>query len=594
MVLGRLHKRATTGFAAVCLLLSVIGFRLVELQGIDHQGFADAAAAQRAGSIQLNALRGQILDRFGNPLAYTTDAQDITVDPKILRTAGITGDKLDTYSAELAPLVGKSPADVSKILSAPGEYGVLAQALEPLAAQKVTALDLVGVYTQATTLRQYPGQTTAANVVGLVHSDGTGAAGIEQEYNSVLAGTNGDLTYTTDGNGTINPNGINTQTKAINGGTVRLTLDESLQYVVQQDADAAVKASGARGADVAILSAKTGQVLALASSGTFNSADPSTLSTDVSSNPAIQAPFEPGSVNKLVTFSAAVDKGMVTPSTVVDVPSSLPDGGVVVHDAWTHPDEQFTATGVLAESSNIGTVQVANKIGPQTWFDYEKAFGIGTATGIELPGESAGDLPAMNTWSASTFANLPFGQGLSMTVLQMAGMYQTIANDGVRIPPRIVSSVTNPDGSTAVTKQPAGIQVVKPSTAQTLKTMLESTMLTGGTGTKAAIAGYRVSGKTGTAQQPDPAHGGAYSSYLNWDTFAGIVPADNPQFVVAIMVDAPARGLEGGDVAAPLFHEIATFELQHANIPPTGSLSTHVPLQVCTAAMKQGWQSNVC
>jgi cell division protein FtsI (penicillin-binding protein 3) len=596
MVLGRLHKRATTGFAAVCVLLAVIGGRLVELQGIDHQGFADAAAAQRAGNIQLNALRGQILDRFGNPLAYTTDAQDITVDPKILRTAEITGDKLDVYADKLAPLVGKSVADVRTILSGPGEYGILAQALEPLTAQKITSLDLVGVYTQATTLRQYPGQTTGANVIGLVHSDGTGAAGIEQQYNSVLAGTNGDLSYTTDGNGTINPNGIDSQTKAINGGTVRLTLDQSLQYVVQQDADAAVKASGARGADVAILSAKTGEVLALASSGTFNSADPSTLSSSVSINPAIQAPFEPGSVNKLVTFAAAVDKSVVNPQTVVDVPATLHDGGVVVHDAWTHPDEQFTATGVLAESSNIGTIQVANKIGPQTWFNYERAFGIGTATGIELPGESSGYVPEPNTsqWSASTFANVPFGQGVSMTVLQMADMYQTIANNGVRIPPRIVSSVTNPDGSTVVTKQPAGVQVVKASTAQTLKTMLESTMLAGGTGTKAAIAGYRVSGKTGTAQQPDPARGGAYSATLNWDTFAGIVPADNPQFVVAIMVDAPAHGLEGGDVAAPLFHEIATFELQHADIPPTGSLSTHVPLQVCTEAMKTGWQSNVC
>ncbi len=513
MQLGRLHTRATTGFAAVCVLLLVIGGRLVQLQGIDHQNYADAAAAQRAGSIELNALRGQILDRNGVPLAYTTDAQDITVDPKILRTNGITGDKLVSYADELAPLVGQSEAAVLKILAAPGEYGVLAQALDPAAAKKITDLDLYGIYTQATTQRQYPGQTTAANIIGLVHSDGTGAAGIEQEYNSVLAGKNGSLTYTTDGNGTINPNGLDSQTKAINGGTVRLTIDQSLQYVVQQDADAAVQQSGARGADVAILSAKTGQVLALASSGTFNSADPSTLSSSVSNNPAIQTPFEPGSVNKLVTFSAAVDKGLIGPQSVVDVPSTLPEDGVVVHDAWTHPDEQFTATGVLAESSNIGTIQVANKIGEQTWFDYEKAFGIGTPTGIELPGESAGYVPVPGSadWSASTFANVPFGQGVSMTVLQMAGMYQTIANNGVRIPPRIVSSVTNPDGATVVTKQPAGVQVVKPSTAQTLKTMLESTMLTGGTGTKAAIAGYRVSGKTGTAQQPDPAHGGAYS-----------------------------------------------------------------------------------
>jgi len=345
---------------------------------------------------------------------------------------------------------------------------------------------------------------------------------------------------------------------------------------------------------VVVESVKTGQVLAMASSDTFNSADPSTLKSTVASNPSTMTPFEPGSVNKIVTFAAALEKGVVTPSSVIDVPPYLKTGGVVVHDAWAHPDEQFTATGVLAESSNIGTVEVADKIGPQTWYDYEKAFGIGTATGIELPGESAGYLPAMNTWSDSTFANVPFGQGLSMTALQLAGMYQTIANDGVRIPPRIVSSVTKSDGSVTATKQPAGVTVVSPQTAKTLRVMLESTMLPGGTGTKAAITSYRVAGKTGTAQQPDPNRNGAYSDTLNWDTFAGIVPADNPQFVVSIMVDAPAHGLEGGDVAAPLFHQIATYELQHAGIPPTGSLSTHVPLQVCTEAMKKGWQSNVC
>jgi cell division protein FtsI (penicillin-binding protein 3) len=594
MVLGRLQHRATTGFAAVCLLLAVIGARLVQLQGIDHSNYADAAAQQRSGSVELNALRGQIVDRNGTVLAYTTNAQDITVDPKILRDAGITGDKITEYAYKLAPLVAKSATDVAKILTTPGEYAVLAQALEPLAANKIIALDLKGIYTQATTIRQYPGQTTGANVIGLVHSDGSGAAGIEAAYNSVLAGTNGYLNYTTDGNQNINPNGIESQSKAINGGTVALTLDQSLQFMVQQYLDTAVKASGARGADVVVQSVKTGQVLAMASSDTYNSADPSTLKTNVASNPATMTPFEPGSVNKMVTFAAALDKGVITPSSVVDVPSFLKTGGVVVHDAWTHPDQQFTATGILAESSNIGTVEVADKIGPQTWYDYEKAFGIGAPTGIELPGESAGYLPELDTWSDSTFANVPFGQGLSMTVLQMAGMYQTIANNGVRIPPRIVSSVTKSDGSTVATKQPAGVKVVTPQTAKTLRTMLESTMLAGGTGTKAAIAGYRVSGKTGTAQQPDPNHNGAYSNTLNWDTFAGIVPADDPQFVVAIMVDAPAHGLEGGDVAAPLFHEIATYELQHANIPPTGSLSIHVPLQVCTEAMKTSWQSNVC
>jgi cell division protein FtsI (penicillin-binding protein 3) len=198
----------------------------------------------------------------------------------------------------------------------------------------------------------------------------------------------------------------------------------------------------------------------------------------------------------------------------------------------------------------------------------------------------------MKDWSGSTFANLPFGQGESMTVLQLASIYQTIANNGVRIPPRIVSSVTAADGTVSTTRQPAGIRVITPQTSKTLRTMLESVTMKGGTGTKAAIAGYRVAGKTGTAQQPDPNHGGAYSSWMNWDTFAGMVPADDPQFVVAIMVDNPAHGLEGGDVAAPLFHEIASYELMHGQIPPTGSTSKQVPLLVCDAVARMA--SSAC
>jgi cell division protein FtsI (penicillin-binding protein 3) len=276
------------------------------------------------------------------------------------------------------------------------------------------------------------------------------------------------------------------------------------------------------------------------------------------------------------------------------VPDQIYMGGVQVSDAWYHPTEHFTATGVLAESSNVGTLKVAQKIGPATWMKYERLFGVGTKTGIELPAESSGVLPPRNTWSASTFANLPFGQGESMTVLQLASIYQTIANNGVRIPPRVVSSVTSSDGTVSPTRQPRGIDVISPTTATTLRTMLESVTLPGGTGTKAAIPGYRVAGKTGTAQQPDPNHNGAYSSWMNWDTFAGMVPADNPQFVVAIMVDNPAHGLEGGDVAAPLFHEVAGYELMHAQIPPTGSQSRHVPLQVCDAVTRMASPSTVC
>jgi cell division protein FtsI (penicillin-binding protein 3) len=589
MALGRLTNRLTTSFAAVCLLLAIIGGRLVELQGIDHAGLAGAAASQSTVSVALNALRGPILDRNGVPLAYTTDAQDITVDPSQISAADRAG-----YAAKLAPLVGSSVADVEQTLATPGQYAVLATALSPDAAAKVEDLDLIGIYTEATTERQYPATSTAGNVIGLVHADGSGAAGIESAFNSVLAGTNGSLSYTAEPNGTISPDGKAVRSAPVNGGTVRLTIDEGLQYTAQQYLDAAVKSSGARNGEVAILSAKTAQVLALASSGTFNPADSNSIDPNAPIDPPVMSVFEPGSVNKVVTFAAAVQNGLVGPQTVVTVPTTLEDGGVTVHDDWWHPVEQFTATGILAESSNIGTLEVAQKLGPATWDQYEKAFGVGQATGIELPGESAGYLPPMSDWSQSSFANLPFGQGEDMTVLQLADMYQAIANNGVRIDPRIVESTTSGSGVTTVTKQPPGVQVVSAATAQTVRTMLESTMLPGGTGTRAAIPGYRVSGKTGTAQQPDPALGGAYSTTMNWDTFAGTVPADNPQFVVAIMVNNPANGLHGGDVAAPLFRDIATYELQHANIPPTGSLSVHVPLQICTAATLIDSPSTVC
>jgi cell division protein FtsI (penicillin-binding protein 3) len=200
----------------------------------------------------------------------------------------------------------------------------------------------------------------------------------------------------------------------------------------------------------------------------------------------------------------------------------------------------------------------------------------------------------LKDWSQSTFANLPFGQGESMTVLQLASIYQTIANGGLRIPPRIVQSVTKSDGSVTTTTQPKSIRVIDAATAKTVRTMLESVTMLGGTGAKAAIPGYRIAGKTGTAQQPDPAHGGAYSSYMNWDTFAGMVPADDPQFVVAIMVDNPAHGVEGGDVAAPLFHHIASYEVQHAHVPPTGAQGKHVPLQVCAGMDLRYLPANVC
>ena len=587
--LGALNGRLRYGFAAMCTLLLVIGGRLVQLQGVDHGNYASAARAQRVDTIALHALRGSIVDRNGTVLAYTSEAQDITADPQQIST-----DSRSSYAATLAPLLGRSAASIEQALATPGQYVMLARALSPVTAQQVQDLALKGIYTQATTQRQYPGHTTAANLLGTVHSDGTGAAGIEAEFNSLLAGHDGSITYAVDNLGNINPSSRTVTSPARNGGTIALTIDQNLQFVAQQYLDRAVPRSGARGAQLAILDAHNGQVLALAASGTFDATDPNTINPYTPINPPIMSAFEPGSVQKTITFAAAIQEHTITTQSVITVPNSIDMGGVNISDAWWHPTEHFTATGVLAESSNVGTLLIAQKLGPTVWDSYEHKFGVGTPTGIELPGESSGYLPPLDQWSASTFANLPFGQGESMTVLQLASIYQTIANDGVRIPPRIIKSITDASGKSTTPSAPAGITVVTPQTAQTVRTMLESVTMPGGTGKRAAIPGYRVAGKTGTAQQPDPAHGGAYSSWMNWDTFAGMVPADDPQFVVAIMVDNPAHGLEGGDVAAPLFKEIASYELQHAHIPPTGSLSRHVPLQVCDAVTREDSPSTVC
>ncbi|MEP6598887.1 MAG: penicillin-binding protein 2 [Actinomycetota bacterium] len=599
LTLRPLDRRLRFGFAAVCALLLIVGARLVQLQGVDRAGYAVAAAAQRVDTRPLHALRGAILDRNGTVLAYTDSAQDITIDPSQLVLENndrypTRAAKRSAYAAQLGPLLGLRVADLQKTLATPGRYAVLAKAVTPQIAKQVEKLGLVGIYTQATTQRRYPGQTTAANIVGLVHADGAGAAGIEYQFNSILAGTDGSLTYSTDNQGNMNPSGPSERKPAQDGGTVRLTIDQDLQYEVQGFLDSGVAAAGARGGQVAILDAATGQVLALAASGTFNAADPSSITGATTLNSPVQTVFEPGSVNKVVTFSAAIEQKAITPSTPMSVPDNIDMGGVNVSDAWGHPVLPYTATGVITQSSNVGTLQIAQKIGPETWDEYEKRFGIGQRTGIELPGESPGILPEMKDWSDASFANLPIGQGEAMTVLQLASMYQTIANDGVRIPPRIVASVSRPDGSTSITHRPDGVRAVSVQTARTVRTMLESVTLPGGTGKKAAIAGYRVAGKTGTAQQPDPDRHGAYSATMNWDTFAGMVPADAPRFVVAIMIDNPVHGLHGGDVAAPLFHDIATYELQHGHVPPTGSQTRYVPLMVCDAMLRDVYGTTVC
>src|SRR5262249_54236988 len=468
--LGNPLRRVSAGFAAVCVLLAILGGRLVQLQGGDAGQLAKAAQDQRLRTFDVPAVRGPILDRDGNVLAYSVDARTIVADPTIVPDPAGT-------ASRLAPLVGVPAATLLGQLSRTGTRNVvLARGLEPSQATRVTELNLPGVFSLADTTRLYPAHGVGANVVGFAGRDGAGLMGIEQQYNDLLAGKNGQLVAEGGQGGQLIPGTVRRQLDAVPGSTVQLTLDEDLQYVTQSALDGAVRRSGARGGEAVVLT-RTGEILALAATPTFDAQaahDGRVRNGALLADPAVSSVFEPGSVNKVVTFAGALESGLVTPSTVVEVPGSLRVADRLVHDAWSHRLVRYTATGVLAKSSKVGTVMMAQRLGPARFFQYLRRFGLGSRTGVELPAESAGLVLPEQEWSGSTFGNLPIGQGVGMTILQMAGMYQAVADDGLRVPPRIVRSVTRPDGTRVTPTRPPTTQVISSDTARTLRDMLEA------------------------------------------------------------------------------------------------------------------------
>ena len=509
------------------------------------------------------AVRGQILDRDGRPLAYTVAARTVFADPTKVVDARTTAE-------QLAPLLRKpATALLPKLLKKKTRYVPLAKDLSPAEAARVLAAGLKGIAAEDTTQRLYPGKELASAVVGYTNVDG-GLGGIESKFNTALAGTPGKLEVERGSSGLQIPGGIRAETAAVPGSTVQLTLDEDLQFTAQRALTAAVSKIHAQSGQIVVLDAKTAEVLAMATAPTYDAQQPSASKPDHRANPAVQAPVEPGSANKVVTFAAAVDKGKLRPDTPMLVPDGYRVADKIVSDAWSHAPTRWTATGVLAKSSNVGTLMIAHDlVGPQAFYDYERRFGIGERSGIELPGESPGILPPPDQWSGTTFGNLPIGQGVSMTPLQLAGMYQVIANDGVRIQPRIVKSIVAPDGTVTHTPPPTRTTVVSPHAARTVRTMLEAVVGEGGTAPTAALEEYRVAGKTGTAQKPDAAcrcYAGGY-----WATFAGLAPADAPELVISIVIDQGKGGGHGGAVAGPLFRDVMSYALTARKVPPTGT-----------------------
>ncbi len=579
--------RHRAGNVVIFLALIIAATQLFNLQVPRAAGLRAQAAGQLKVTDVEKAVRGSIVDRNGDKLAFTIEARALTFQPDKIRkqlsdakqkssSAPDPDQRLSEIAKDVSAKLNNKPdaPTLLKKLRSNESFVYLARAVDPTIADAITKkFPEIGAERQD--LRQYPGGALAANIVGGIDWDGHGLLGLEDSFDSVLAGADGSITYDRGSDGVVIPGSYRNKHDAANGSTVQLTLDDDIQFYVQQQVQQAKDISGAKNVSAVVLDAKTGEVLAMSNDNTFDpSQDLGRQSDKQMGNLAASSPFEPGSVNKIVTASSVIEFGLSNPDEVLSVPGAIDMGGVSVHDAWEHGVMPYTTTGVFGKSSNVGTLMLAQRIGPERYYDMLGKFGLGQRTNVGLPGESAGLVPPIDQWSGSTFSNLPIGQGLSMTLLQMAGMYQAIANDGERIPPRIIKSTIAPDGTRADEPRPNGIRVVSPDTARTVRNMLRSVVQRDpmgyqqGTGSAAAVEGYQIAGKTGTAQQINPACG-CYFGDVYWITFAGMAPADDPRYVIGIMLDNPQRNPDGspGHSAAPLFHNIAGWLLQRANVP---------------------------
>ncbi|KDN86344.1 peptidoglycan D,D-transpeptidase FtsI family protein [Kitasatospora cheerisanensis] len=611
----------------VCLglVFAIFAGRLVQLQLLDSDALAAAAGANKYVRVALPAERGTITAADGTVLATSVDAYDITADPTMFTPeATHLPDAPEQAAALLAPILGqpkeklaaalhlnaKNPKSQYALLTSrqtPQAKGRIADLKSTLTKQADTAacrgqrellgkapekggrqfLDtacvnpLAGVFWEQSTRRSYPANGLAANLVGFVNSEGTGTGGLELQYQQLLAGQDGYSTYASAAGRRVATAGGSRQ-DAVPGSDLRLTVDPDIQWAAQRAITDQVTNAGAEKGYVIVQDVKTGQVLAMAASPGFNPNDLASARADQLGNPALQDAYEPGSTAKLMTMAAVLDTGSANWDTHVTVPNTLQRADRVFHDDVDHETWYLTLAGVLAKSSNIGTIEAAEHLGAtqaeanKVLAGYLDRFGIGKPTGLGFPGETRGILAKPEDWNGSQQYTIPFGQGLSVNALQATSVFSTIANGGVRVAPSLLAGTTGPDGR--YTPAPAGEQsrVVTESTAKTLTEMLESVVTDEqGTGTKAQIPGYRVAGKTGTANRVDPKTG-KYSGYTA--SFIGFAPADQPRVTVSCVIQDPVNGHFGGQLCGPVFKQVMEFTLKSLQVPPSGSEAPNLPV----------------
>ncbi|MGK5684585.1 penicillin-binding transpeptidase domain-containing protein [Actinoplanes sp. URMC 104] len=564
-------RRLRIGAVVALSLFVMIGVRLVILQVAASPADADRLLElreDRLAEVRLPAPRGSILDRDGTVLAHSVDARFVGADPELVkdpaRTAAILSPIIRVAQSKLIPLMTphKRPG------GGQSRFEFLAQGVDISVGDRIAAMKLPGIVVKEDERRDVPNADLAANLIGFTGADNSGLEGLEARYDSLLRGTDGERVFEI-GKGDLNkpiPSGYETYVAPQPGTSLNLTIDGDLQYEVQRILGEEGKRTKATMAGAVVLDVRTGEVLAQASYPTYNAAKPDAYEPTEREDVPSSIVADPGSVHKAFIFGAALQEGLIKPDTIMTIGPALERGGYRFQDSHMQPKgTKMTLPGLLAYSSNVGTILIADKLGKEKVYEYQQKFGLGRATGEGMPGEAEGHILPPDQWSGSASGSVPLGMSVDATLIQMAAGYAAIANDGEYVQPHLIKSMTSgKDGRVTEAAAPERRRVLDPEVASQLRTMMEAVVDNdGGTGTQAAVGGYRVAGKTGTGKRLID---GQYTS-ANYGSFIGMAPAENPRYVIAVSADVP-RGT-GGDVAAPAFAKMMSFALLHYRVPPS-------------------------
>lgn len=580
----------------VILLVAVAAFavRLVDVQMVQAAQLNEDSFDKRAVPLTISSVRGDIVDRNGEVLATTDERYDAQLSPKNAtlrggkfprpdteRGVGTVTVTLEQALGEIGAITGQSAQQLKKIIddalkiNKDSDFAYVKRGIDLTQMQKLKALNIPWLTFESQHSRVYPNGAVGGNIVGFESGDGETRAGIEMSQNECLAGTDGEEVYERGADGVPLPGSVVKTKEAVNGGTVELTLDLDLQWQAQQIINAKTDQVGAEYGYLVVMDVKTGELIAVAEDGSVDPNDRDASDPNKWYSRAFASPFEPGSTAKAVTAAAVLDQGVATPESKVTAPSSWkPEDGVSFNDWFVHEPMDWTLTGTLVYSSNVGISMFGRQLSPEVRYDYMRKFGLGESTQAGMPLEDAGLLYKPSDWDAQTSYVTMFGQGFSSTIIQTAGIYQTFANGGERIPPSIVRSCTAPDGTVTKPKHGKPVKVVSKDTAKDMRNMFETLATDGLIKDMASIPGYRIGGKTGTAEQSD-GQGGYRSDYVY--SFAGMFPMDDPQYVVVATIGFPHGG-DGTAAAVGSFHDMAEATIRSFHIPPSSGKYVKLPI----------------